>query len=229
VVGFSLSGPKSREVLERVTDFDLSTLPFMGCAAMDVGLARARVARLSVTGELGYEINVEAAGHIGLRRLLLEAGADLGLAEYGFNAMNALRLEKSFGIWSKEFTQGYTAGETGMDRWIHWEKPDFIGRDAALAERAANGPGRRLVTLEVAPGDADASGYEPVWKDGKLAGFVTSGGYGHTVGASLAMALVDRDLAVPGTELSTHVVGVERAATVIAPSPWDPDGARMRG
>ena len=107
VIGFSLSGPKSRELLARVTHQDVSNdaLPFMGATTLDVGLVRAKVARLSVTGELGYEINCRALEHAGLRRTLLEAGRDLGVREYGYNALLSLRLEKSFGIWSAEFTQ----------------------------------------------------------------------------------------------------------------------------
>jgi dimethylglycine dehydrogenase len=226
VVGFSLSGPKSRAVIERLTDGPVGALPFMGCGAFDIGLYRCMVGRLSVSGELGYEIHCNAVDHIGLRRLLLEAGADQGIREYGFNALLALRLEKSFGIWSAEFTQGYTAGQTGMDRWIDWDK-DFVGKAAALAER--DRPSKQvLVTLEVEDGDADASGYEPIWRDGALVGFVTSGGYGHTLAKSLAMAMVDREAAVPGTDLTVHIVGVERAAKVIAPSPHDPLGKAMR-
>jgi len=161
--------------------------------------------------------------------MLLEAGADLGIREYGFNALLSLRLEKSFGIWSAEFTQGYTAAQTGMDRWIDWSKSDFNGKAAALAERDGNGPAQVVVPLEVEAENADASGYEPVWKDGKMVGFVTSGGYGHTVGKSLAMAMVDVAAAGEGTELSVHVVGVERKAKVIALSPYDPTGKVMRG
>merc|ERR1712185_616338 len=111
--------------------------------------------------------------HIALRRLLLEAGEESGIIEYGFNAMLSLRLEKSYGIWSAEFTQGYTPGMTGMDRWIDWNKEAFIGREAALAERDGNGPAQRLVTLEVAANGADASGYEPVWSGSDRIGFVT--------------------------------------------------------
>ncbi|MGB7269130.1 MAG: FAD-dependent oxidoreductase [Albidovulum sp.] len=227
MVGFSLSGPNSTKVLERVTDGPVD-LPFMGCGKMDVGLLRAKVGRLSVTGELGYEIHCRASEHIGLRKQLLAAGADLGIKEVGFNALLSLRLEKSFGIWNAEFTQGYTAAETGMDRWIDWSKDGFVGRDAALAERDGNGPAKRLVTLEVAADGADASGYEPVWTGGKMVGFVTSGGYGHTMGKSYAMELVDAELAAEGTGLSVHIVGVERAAKVIAPSPYDPSGKAMR-
>ena len=229
-VGFGLSGPRSRDVLAKLTHQDVSNeaLPFMGCAALDVGLVRAKVGRLSVAGELGYEINVSAAEHIVLREMLLDAGRDLGIREWGFYAMNSLRLEKSFGIWSCEFTQGYTPGMTGMDRWIAWNKGEFNGRGAALAEREKNTAPQRLVTLEVDALDADASGYEPVWKDGRRVGFVTSGGYGHHVGKSLAMALVDVEHAQTGEELHTHVVGVERGARIIESSPYDPGGAAMR-
>ena len=229
MAGFSLSGPNSKAVIEKLTDGPVGDLSFMGCGKFDIGLIRARVGRLSVTGEAGYEINCRMGDHIALRRMLLEAGADLGITEYGFNALLSLRLEKSYGIWSAEFTQGYTAGMTGMDRWIDWSKDGFVGRDAALAERDGNGPAQRLVTLEVAAEGADASGYEPVWSGGTRVGFVTSGGYGHTVGRSLAMALVDSDLAEVGTDLSVHIVGVERAARVIDPSPYDPAGSVMRG
>ena len=229
-VGFALSGPRSRDVLAKLTHQDISNeaLPFMGCATLDVGLVRARVGRLSVAGELGYEINVSAAEHIVLRQTLLEAGQDLGLREYGFYAMNSLRLEKSFGIWSCEFTQGYTPGMTGMDRWIAWNKGEFTGREAALAEREKNTAPHKLVTLEVDALDADASGYEPVWKGGRRVGFITSGGYGHHVGKSLAMALVDVEHAQIDEELHTHVVGVERGARIIESSPYDPGGAAMR-
>ncbi len=230
VCGFSLSGPASRNVLAALTHQDVSheALPFMGCTTLDIGLIRAQVGRLSVAGELGYEINCSAAEHVTLRESLLEAGAAHGLREYGYYALNALRLEKSFGIWSKEFTQGYTAGMTGMDRWIAWNKGDFIGRAAALAERDGATATQKLVTLEIDAADADASGFEPVWRDGKRVGFITSGGYGHVVGKSLAMALIDPDQALVGTELTTHIVGVACAATVIDPSPYDPKGKVMR-
>lgn len=229
VVGFSLSGPRSRELLARVTTEDVSSeaLPFMACRPLDVGLIRARVGRISVTGELGYELHCSAAEHIALRRLLVEAGRDLDAVEYGYYALGSLRLEKSFGIWSFEFRQEYTPGMTGMDRWIDWSK-GFVGAEAAMKEHEADSAPLRLVTLEVDATDADASGYEPVWRDGRRVGYVTSGAYGHTVGASLAMALLEPEHAAIGTQLTTHVVGEERPARVIPPSPYDPDGEAMR-
>ena len=115
-----------------------------------------------------------------------------------------------------------------LDRWIDWSK-DFTGSEAAFKEQQSSGPALRQVTLEVDTVDADADGYEPVWKGSERVGYITSGEYGHIVGKSLAMALVDPELASPGTELSTHIVGVEFPARVIEPSPYDPSGSAMRG
>jgi dimethylglycine dehydrogenase len=160
---------------------------------------------------------------------LLEAGADKDIREVGFNAMLSTRIEKSFGIWSAEFTQDRTPAMTAMDRWIDWDKPDFIGKAASFSERNGNGPEKIQVTLEIEDGDAEASGYEPIWSDsGDMIGFVTSGAFGHTVKKSLAMALIEPALASVGTHVMVHVVGVERRAKVIAPSPYDPKGMAMR-
>ncbi len=220
--GFSVQGPQARAVIERLAG-PLS-LQMMGCAEKDIGLTRTRVARLSLSGELAYEINVPAPFHATLRRQLLAAGADLGLREVGFAAMLSLRLEKSIGIWNAEYGQGYTPAMTGLDRWIA-DKPGFVGHEAY---RAAPPPARRLVMLRVDADGADATGFEPVWHKGAKVGFTTSGGYGHRVGQSLALAQVRADLVVPGTALTIHVVGRERGAEVIALSPYDPDGHRMR-
>ncbi|OBQ63969.1 FAD-dependent oxidoreductase [Mesorhizobium loti] len=227
--GFLLTGPNARKILERTTHQDVcgAALPFMACGAFDIGMVQARVARLSIAGELGFEINCPVTTHATLRETLLAAGEDLGLAEIGYYALNALRLEKSFGIWSREFTQGYMPGQTGLDRFIAFDKGEFVGREAALKERNV-GVAQRIVTLEVDAVDADASGFEPVWRDGRRVGFVTSGGFGYTIGKSVALALVDGDFAEEGTALSVHIVGVERPARVIAASPYDASGRAMR-
>lgn len=228
--GFLVTGPNARRVLEGTThqEVDAAALPFMTCSEFDIGMVRAKVARLSIAGELGFEINCSAVEHATLRETLLAAGRDFGIAEVGYYALNTLRLEKSFGIWSREFTQGYTPGMTGLDRWIAFDKGDFIGCRAALEERDAGGAKNVLVTLEVDAVDADASGFEPIWQHGRRVGFVTSGGYGYTVGKSLALALVERESSAEGTELVMHVLGVERAARIVMASPYDPEGTAMR-
>ena len=230
VVGFGLAGPKSRDLLQSLTPADISheAMPFLACRRMDVGLVRANVGRLSVCGELGYEINCSPAEHITLRNTLLATGEAHGIREFGFYAMNSLRLEKSFGVWNAEFMQAYTPGMTRMDRWIDFAKPDFIGKAAALQEKEQNTAPQKLVTLEVDADDADASGYEPVWRGGTRVGYVTSGGYGHHLGKSLAMALVDVEHAEAASGLTAHIVGAERGVEIIADSPYDPKGERMR-
>ena len=229
ICGFALIGPNSPFILQKVAEGDVSKMRFMDCKRLDIGLIQSHVARMSVTGEMGFELNCKMGDHIALRRILLEAGADQDIREVGFNAMLSTRIEKSFGIWSAEFTQDRTPGMTAMDRWIDWDKPDFIGKAAVVAERNGNGPEKIQVTLEIEDGDSDASGYEPIWSEaGDMVGFVTSGAYGHTVKKSLAMALIEPALANEGTAVTVHIVGVERRAKVIAPSPYDPDGMAMR-
>jgi dimethylglycine dehydrogenase len=229
VTGFAIAGPRSRDLLASLVREDVSdaAFRFLTCREMDVGLVTALVARVSVTGELGYELNVPAAYHRALYDILLEAGKPFGLRQAGYRAMNALRLEKSFGVWSAEFTWEYTPRMSGLDRYIAFDTGDFVGRDAA--RRAADGPPpQTLVTLAVDAVDADASGFEPVWIGERKVGFVTSGGYGHHVGRSLAMAYVDPAVAAERPEVEVHIVGVRRKARILAEPAWDPAGSRMR-
>lgn len=230
-VGIAIAGPKSRELMARMTPADLSNaaFPFMAAREIDVGLAKALVGRLSITGELGYEINIPASQQRALYLAIREAGRDLGLMPTGYGTVNTLRLEKSFGIWSREFTWSYTPGMSGLDRFVAFDKPDFIGRDAVRRERDEGGAKQRLATLEVDATDADASGFEPVWVGERRVGFVTSGGFGHTTGKSLALSYLDAEVAVPGTNVDVHVVGERRTARVIPASPVDPQGRHFLG
>ena len=231
VSGLAIAGPRARELLAACAEGDVSNaaLPFMACAELDVGMVRCRVARLSVAGELGFELNCAAGDQATLRDALLAAGQAVlgrsGLREFGFYALNSLRLEKSFGIWSREFTQGYSPAMVGLDRFVAADKGDFIG---AAAFAAAGAPAQRLVTLQIDAEDADAAGFEPLYHGGEKVGFITSGGYGYALQQSLALALVDAAAAAPGTELETYIVGEPRRARIIEPSPHDPSGARMR-
>jgi dimethylglycine dehydrogenase len=228
-VGFALAGPRSRELLARLTDEDLSgaALRFFDVRQMDVARVPALVARVSFTGELGFEIYVDAAYQLALLDALVEAGQDLGLAHFGGRALNSLRLEKSFGAWLREYTPDYTPFQAGLARFIDFDKGDFVGRDAALRLREA-APSHRLVTLVVDAADADAYGDEPVLADGRVVGFTTSGGYGHTVERSIALAYLEPAFATAEAELAVTILGEDRPARV-APEPLcDPTGARMR-
>ena len=218
-LGFALSGPRSREIAEAVIGESLEGFRFMDARFFGDIL----VARMSLAGELGYELTVPADQQAALWRRL----AELGVMPVGDRAIDSLRIEKGFGIWSTEFTQAYTPGETGLDRFIDWDKPDFIGREAALAERAA-GPKRRLVTLDLGDSDADAVGDEPVWVGDRVVGVTTSGSYGHHVQSSLALALVDAEVVASGAPVEVSVIGERRPATVLTEPAYDPSGSRMR-
>ena len=160
---------------------------------------------------------------------MLEKGEELGFVQTGYNALLSLRMEKSFGIWSREFTWAYTPGMSGMDRFVAFDKGPFTGRNAALRERDEAPPARRLVTLEIDSTDADASGFEPVWDGDRRIGFVTSGAYGHCVGKSLALAYLDREAIADGARYDVHIVETKRKAEVLSGPVFDPKGTRMRG
>jgi dimethylglycine dehydrogenase len=177
---------------------------------------------------MGYEITVPAAHHRELWLALKAAGSDLGLCPIGDRAIDSLRLEKAYGIWSTEFTQAYTPGMSGLERFIAFDKGDFIGREAALAERE-EGPKQRLVLLEVDADHADAMGDEPVWHNAEVVGFVTSGSYGHHVKKSLALAYINSNLASMDPELLVSVIGERRPARVLPEVPYDPSGSHLRG
>jgi dimethylglycine dehydrogenase len=229
-MGFSISGPASRELLGRLTEDDVSheAFPFLGVREMRVGDADAVVGRISLTGELGYEIVVPANRHRTLLHELREAGAPSGLRLIGDRAIDSLRLEKGYGIWSAEFRQDFTPAMSGLDRFVAYDDGGFIGADAARRERDGEPPSQRLVLLEVDATDADASADEGIWIGDRRVGFVTSGAYGHHVGMSLALAYVDSDVVAGSPELTVFVVGEPRAAYVLPELPYDPKGTKLR-
>ena len=229
-LGFSLSGPRSREILASLTRADVSDrgLPLMGCASIDVAAMPAVVARLSLTGELGYEINVPASQQHVLWQALMAAGTPLGMRPIGMRAQDSLRLEKAYGVWSLEFSTTCTPAMAGLERFVAADKGEFIGRDAFLSARAT-GPSQRLVLLQVESPEADATGYEPVHREGQRIGYVTSGAYGHHVRQSLALAYVDTEWCETSGPLSVTILGKPRAARILRAPPYDPTGSKLRG
>ena len=227
--GIAMLGPRARELLARIAADDVSdtTLPFMGVTRMDVGFAPAIVARLSVTGELGFEIYVPALYLSSLFEAVLQASADLDARHVGLYALNSLRLEKGFGIWSREFSRDYTPRMSGLGRFIDYERPDFIGRTAALRDRDTIPP-QRLVTLAIEARDADATGYEPIELGAQLVGFTTSGGYGHCADTSLAMGYVSSAVPEDATGLCVVLAGTEQRCHILSQPLIDPEGRRMR-
>jgi dimethylglycine dehydrogenase len=170
ITGFQIAGPRARDLLQDVAREDVSDMRFLDVRRLTIGLSRALVQRVSYTGDLGYEIYVDAMEQRALWSVLWEAGQRHGLKPFGMRAMMSLRLDRFFGSWMREFSPDYTVGETGLDRFVAWKKNvDFIGRAAAEAERA-KGPARRLCNFIVEAGDADVVAYEPIWHGQEVVG-----------------------------------------------------------
>jgi len=183
--------------------------------------------RISFTGELGYEIWVTSEYQRALYDLLTQAGRGHGLKHFGGRALNAMRIEKSFGSWAREYRPIYGPYEAGLGRFVDLGKGEFVGRAAALEEKAGGGA-LRLVTFSVDAGDADASGDEPIWHDGRVVGWVTSGAFGHRTQRSLALGYVPQALAAASDGFEIEIIGERRPAQRSPRAVYDPDGGRMR-
>ncbi|MEP1587144.1 MAG: FAD-dependent oxidoreductase [Tateyamaria sp.] len=227
--GFQLTGPKSRDVLAACTRTDISDMRFLDVRQMTVGQTACTVQRVSYTGDLGFEVYCDPMDQRALWNTLWTAGQSHAITPFGMRAMMSLRLDKFFGSWMAEFSPDYTAAETGLDRFISWKKNTvFIGRTAAEAERAT-GTGRKLCAFIVDADDADVQGYEPIWLDGAVVGFCTSGGYSHHAQLSVAQGFLPTQSIKDGLEVQIEILGQMRPARLVTTPLFDVDGARMRG
>ena len=226
-----LAGPKSRDILAKLTDADLSTaaFPWLTGKTISIGIAQVEALRVNFVGELGWEIHhpIEMQNYIFDK--LFEAGTEFGLKPFGIKAMDSMRLEKGYKLIPRELSIEYSAYESGLDRFISTKKPDYVGREALLAAHA-QGDKWQLVTMEVhGVTDADARGSEAVYQDGTLVGRTTSGGYGWRTSKSLAIAMVPPALALMDAKFEIAILGTRYAATIIEDSPFDPANDRLRG
>ncbi|MGB5557397.1 MAG: FAD-dependent oxidoreductase [Paracoccaceae bacterium] len=228
--GLSIAGPKARAVLESVTDTDVSTetFRFMDIRKMDIGMAPALVGRVSFTGDLGYEIWMRPEYQRHIYHALWLAGADHGIRNFGLRALNALRLEKNFGGWGREYRPIYTPYEAELGRFVAVSKDaDFIGKAAAEADKADGGKMRfRGFVLDAK--DADPIGDEPIWHQGRVVGWVTSGGYAHGADCSVAVGYVPTELAEEDGGWEIELLGERLPARLQRQPLFDANGSRMR-
>jgi dimethylglycine dehydrogenase len=222
----TLAGPHSRELLQRLSRDDLSreAFPFFRARHIDVAGLNVMALRVSYVGELGYELHHPLDLQRDLYDKLWEAGAELGLVDFGYRALESLRLEKAYRLWGADISADHTPLEAGLERFVTFDKGDFLGREALLSRE----PRIRLSTLVVAADGADAHGYEPVYVGGGLVTYVMGGGYGHTVGESMALAYLPLEHAVDGTEVEVEILGERRPARVLEQALYDPTGERLR-
>jgi len=231
LTGLSIAGPNARKVLEAVTHSDVSNeaFRFMAIREMELGCAPCLVGRVSFTGDLGFEIWMKPEYQRHVFDTLMAAGAEFGIKLFGLRALNAMRLEKNFGGWAREYRPLYGPLEAGLERFVAYAKPaDFIGKAAAIAERDSGGKLRlKMFVLEAK--DADVIGDEPVWLDGEVVGWVTSGGYAHNSGVSMAMAYIPKQHANAEGPWQIELLGERLPARVQHAPIWDANAERMRG
>ena len=224
-----LAGPKSREVLQTVSraDWSKEAFPWLSVRECFVGFAPATVMAVSFSGELAYEIHVPNASLYAAYLALREAGKAHNLQLFGARAVDAMRMEKGFLHWKADLLTEFDPFETGLERFVRMEKGEFVGK-AALEKQIAGGPRKKLVSLKIDATHAPAYGGGSLMLDGKVVGTITSGDWGHRVGMNLAYAFVEPDMAKVGNVMQLDQLGDLVGAEVIAPSPYDPEFARMR-
>ena len=229
--GFNIAGPRSRELLQQRTATSLATedFPFMRSQWITVADVDVLALRVSFTGDLGWELHCRAGDQARLYDALLDAGKVLGAGPVGSRALMALRIEKGYGSWSREYSPEYWPQECGLERLCKMDK-DFLNKSAA-AEVLTKTAREHMVILHldddaVNASNADATGGEPIFRNGEGIGRVSSGAYGYSVGMSLALGYV-RD-ADPGERVEVMVLGRPHGATILAEPPFDPKGERLR-
>jgi dimethylglycine dehydrogenase len=232
MVGLTVAGPRSRDVLQKLTDTSLATkdFPFMSFRRVNIGMAPVWLSRMTYTGDLGYEIWIAPEYQRYLFDLIWDAGKEFDMRLFGFRALITMRLEKNFGTWYREFRPIYTPLESGMERAMKFDH-EFIGRAAVEAEMKT-GPARKLVMFRVdvdKDKPADVLGDEPVFHNGEVVGWITSGGYAHYSGVSLALGYIPAALAAEGTTgFEIEIIGNMRPAHLQLDPVLDPSGSRMR-
>ncbi len=219
-----VTGPKAREVLRALTDADLS-LPWLSVQEAKVAGCAVGLLRVSFAGELGWEVHCAVTDAPAIWDAVTAAGAK----PFGMWALNSLRVEKGYRAWKGDLSTDYSLLEGGLDRFVNFDKPAFVGKAALLAEKQ-RGVKKRFATLTLdAPGTADAPSMATIWHDGVVVGEATSGAWGYRIGKSVALGMLRPDLCVPGTKVEVEIFGERFVATVHADEPlWDAKNERIR-
>ncbi|OJY29358.1 MAG: dimethylglycine dehydrogenase [Rhodobacterales bacterium 65-51] len=222
-----LTGPNARAILAEVADADLSR-PWLTWQTAVIAGAECLLMRVSFAGELGWEIHSRNADTPRIWEAVTTAGKGHGLKPFGMFALNSLRVEKGYRAWKGDLSTDYTLLQGGLERFIDWSKPAFRGKAALAAEKQA-GVTKRFATLVIETGDFDPPYMSTIWQDGQVVGELTSGYWGHRVGACIGLGMIRADLALPGTEVEVEIFGERLKARVQKDEPlWDPANARIR-
>jgi dimethylglycine dehydrogenase len=223
-----LTGPRAREILAGLTEADLEA-PWLTHRSAQIADRWCQLVRVSFAGELGWEIHTKVDDTAAIFDAVWAAGQPHGLKPFGMFALDSLRLEKAYRAWKAELSTDYTVLQGGLERFVRWEKPDFLGK-AALQAELQQGVKKKFAVLTLdEPGPCDAPYMSTLWHDGTIVGETLSGGWGHRIDRSIALAMIRPDLAVAGGRVEVEIFGERFAATIHGDRPlWDPENERLK-
>ena len=233
----SVMGPRSRDLLQSLTPDDLSNaaFPFATSREIDLGYALVRATRITYVGELGWELYIPTEFALGVYDAIVAAGEPFGLRHAGYHALNSLRIEKAYRHWGHDITEEDSPLEAGLGFAISWRKPGgFVGREALLRQKESAGLMRRLVTFALEDADRMLYHSEPIWRDGRLVGRLTSGMFGHTVGRAVGLGYVEAageiatDAYIAQGKFEIEVAGDRVPAKTTLGALYDPKSERVK-
>lgn len=224
-----VAGPNARKVLQKVTATSLENadFPWLSTREITIGMARVQALRVSFTGELGWELHVPMEHALAVYDELWAAGEEFGMIDFGLLATESMRIEKGYRGWKTDIITEYTLLESSLDRFVDFDKGDFLGRDALVAQKEAGLP-KRFVPLLVDNDVAAPHAGDPIYAGNDIVGVVTSGTYGYTLETHIALGFVDTEHSTAGTELEVQVIGERCTALVTTEPMYDPKHERPR-
>ena len=219
-----VTGPKSRDLMSRISNADL-TLPWLSLQNTSIGNKHILLARVSYAGELGWEIHAKIEDISLIYDKVLKAGA----TPFGMYALDSLRVEKGYRAWKGDLSTDYSLLESGLERFIKFDKKEIFPGKQSLLKEKQRGSVKKFVTMIIKENECDAPYMSTIWHEGKIIGEVTSGAYGHRVNASIALGMVNTDLAISGKNVTVDIFGNEYPATIQNPGPlWDPQNEALK-
>ena len=219
-----VTGPKSRDLMSRISNADL-TLPWLSLQNTSIGNKHILLARVSYAGELGWEIHAKIEDISLIYDKVLGAGA----TPFGMYALDSLRVEKGYRAWKGDLSTDYSLLESGLERFIKFDKKEIFPGKQSLLKEKQRGSVKKFVTMIIKENECDAPYMSTIWHEGKIIGEVTSGAYGHRVNASIALGMVNTDLAISGKNVTVDIFGNEYPATIQNPGPlWDPQNEALK-
>ena len=229
MTGLSIAGPSSRDLLSSIANEDISaeSFRFLDIKNMALGMIPSLVGRITFTGDLGYEIWVPSSLQSQLYDLLNDVGKEFDMSLFGLRALDSMRFDKNFGSWATEYRPIYDPLEAGLNNFVKFDKENFVGKESLTAV-FEEGPRRKLSAFVVDADNSDVLGDEPIWHDGKVVGWATSGGYAHWSQASCALGYLPSELSGVDEGFEIEVLGTLREAKRINEPLFDPKGSRMR-